>query len=313
MDIGLFLPMEPAGRSASQVYSDAIEIAQAAEELGFHSVWITSRHLSSEYASVPSPLVLLAAMAAKTHTVVLGTAVVSMPLEDPIRLGEDFATLDALAGGRARLGVGSGDDPPAFEAMGVEFATHKEVTSARVSKLIEILDSGTVGNLRLHPPVTNARDKLALGVQSVGGARWAASLRITLLQGRSEPGKPDPSPSQAEAAKAYREIYSEGRVITARNAWVGSLDDPELRAGISLYDAYLRNRGRDPLPEGLQAAAEKMNILTGEPEQLAERLVENVAAISPDELLITVDPGGLPAAEAEKRLEALGPHLRKHL
>lgn len=309
----MFLPMEPAGRSASQVYSDTIEIGQAAEELGFHSVWIASRHLSSEYASVPSPLVLLAAMAARTRQITLGTAVVSMPLEDPIRLAEDFATLDALAAGRSRLGMGSGDDPPAFEAMGAEFATHKELTSARVSELIEILDSGTVRDLKLHPAVREPRSKLALGVQSAGGAKWAASLGIGLLQGRAEPGKLDPSPSQAEAAKAYRDIYSEGRVITARNAWVGSLDDSELRTGMSRYDAYLRNRGRNPLPEGLHAAAEKMNILTGEPEQLAERLVENVSAISPDELLITVDPGGLPAPEVEKRLEALGPHLRQHL
>ena len=102
-------------------------------------------------------------------------------------------------------------------------------------------------------------------------------------------------------------------MITARNAWIGSLDDPELREGIARYDAYLRNRGRDPLPEGLPAAAEKMNILTGDPDELAERLMQNIAAISPDELLITVDPGGLPADEVMKRIELLGLHLRKHL
>jgi alkanesulfonate monooxygenase SsuD/methylene tetrahydromethanopterin reductase-like flavin-dependent oxidoreductase (luciferase family) len=313
MRLGLFLPLEPAGREPGEVYSGVIEIAQAAEDLGYDSIWVTSRHFSQDYASVPSPLVLLAAVAAKTQDIKLGTAVISMPLENPIRLAEDFATLDALSGERARLGLGSGDDPPAFEAMGVDFESHKKATSSRVAGLIEILENGSVGKLALHPRVSTPRTKLALGAQSAGGARWAGTLGINLLQGRAEPGRTDPGPSQAEAAAAFRDVHPKGSVITARNAWVGSLEDEDLNAGIARYNIYMKKRGRQPLPEGLQAAAEKMHILAGEPEDLAASLAEDVATIQPDELLIAVDPGGLPSDEIQKRIGLLGPHLRKHL
>ncbi|MBW3588025.1 MAG: LLM class flavin-dependent oxidoreductase [Actinobacteria bacterium] len=309
MDIGLFLPLEPAGRSPREVYSGVIDVAQAAEDLGLHSIWIASRHLSAEYASVPSPLVLLAAVASQTERIRLGTAVVSMPLESTFRLAEDFATLDAISRGRARLGVGSGDDPPAFEAMGVPFESHKEVTSQRVTELIGIFDSGNVGGMKLHPPISEGKSKLALGAQSVGGARWAGELGIGLLQGRAEPGNLDPTASQAAAAKPYREVHPEGRVVTSRNAWIGSLEDQELAEAIARYDGYLRARGRAPLPEGLAASAEKMHILTGEPEELATKLASDVASISPDELLVTVDPGGMEAGLIQKRLSELVPHL----
>src|SRR4051812_14190528 len=65
-----------------------------AEELGFDSVWVAQHHVGAECGHLPSPFVLLAAVAARTSRIRLGTAVVTLPLEDPVRTAEDAAVAD---------------------------------------------------------------------------------------------------------------------------------------------------------------------------------------------------------------------------
>ena len=305
MDIGVFFPVEPEHRNPSENLSMLVEMAARCENLGFASMWIASRHLSESYAAVASPLVVLAAAASVTQQLRLGTSIVTLPLEDPIRLSEDFATLDALSGGRARLGVGSGDDPPAFKAFGADFDQRQAETSARMTRLLEVLQGGDLGGVYLYPPVADAKTKVALGAQSARGAAWAASLGVGLLQGRSEPKSREPTATQARAAGAYREIHPAGRVITARNAWIGTSEDDLLSDALARYDAYLRSRGRPPLPASREEALSKMNVLCGTAEQIAVELPARVSPIAPDELLLTVDPGGLAESEISSRLEQL--------
>ncbi len=301
MDIGVFLPLEPLTRSVSEEYRGVVECAEACEGLGYHSLWIASRHFSPEYAAAPSPLLVLAAVAARTQRLELGTAVVSLPLENPIRLAEDFATLDALSQGRAHLGRGSGDDPEGFRNFGVEFSGRQQSNSELLPRLIELLD-GEAATPPLYPQVTGANSKIYLGAQSVRGADFAASLGVGLLQGRSEPRLDDPTQSQALAAKAYRLVYPQGRVVTARNAWIGKPDDSLLLDGLGRHSAYLVSRGRDRLPEDPSAALQKMHITCGTPEGLAAELTQCVTEVGSDELLITVDPGGLSVDDRLARL-----------
>lgn len=305
MDIGVFFPAEPEYRNPAENLSMLVEMAARCESLGFASMWIASRHLSESYAAVPSPLVLLASAAARTERIRLGTSIVTLPLEDPIRLSEDFATLDALSGGRARLGVGSGDDPPAFKAFSADFDQRQAETSARMTRLLEIMEGEDLGGLHLYPPLDNAKSKVALGAQSARGAAWAASLEVGLLQGRSEPKSREPTATQARAAAAYRDIHPSGRVITARNVWIGTSGDDLLVEALSRYDSYLRSRGRLQLPASLDEAVTKMNILFGTPEQIAAELPARLSPIDPDEVLLTVDPGGLSEKEISLRLEQL--------
>ncbi|MDQ4149518.1 MAG: LLM class flavin-dependent oxidoreductase [Actinomycetota bacterium] len=302
MDIGIFVAMEPHNRSAADDYAAFIDLAQASEELGYKSIWITSRHFSAAYAAAPSPLALFAAAAARTKTIVLGTAVVTLPLENPIRLAEDFATLDALSGGRVCLGLGSGDDEPAFRAMGIPFDKRAQMLSELLPKFLEMLSKGRVGEARLYPEVSDPLPKVALGAQSKGGAGWAGSLGIGLLQGRAEPKAWDPTESQAEAASAYRSAHPSGWICTARNAWIGTLEDPDLLEGLRRHDEYLKSRGREGLPHESGLAMAKLNIIAGEPDELSERLRSMMARIRPDELAISVDPGGLEAGDRLHRL-----------
>lgn len=306
MDIGVFIAAEPHERGPAEDLGELIDLAQAAEELGYRSLWTASRHFSQGYAAIPSPLVLFAAVAERTKTLEFGPSVVTLPMENPHRLAEDFAVLDAISGGRARLGVGSGDDPLGFEAMGIDFDERAGMLSSMLPGFLDLLQGGDAGaGLTLYPPITDALDKVALGAQSARGAAWAASLGIGLLQGRSEPNSVDPTVSQVRAAEAYRKVHPKGRIVTARNAWVGTPDDPELLEGLRRHDQFLRSRKRPGLPKDPKQAIRKMNIQTGTPEGLAADLRACVASIKPDELLITPDAGGLEATDRLKRLTAL--------
>ena len=101
-------------------------IAEAAEELGFHSVW-TTEHIVvgpegvNPYGRVYDSLVTLGWIAGWTERVGLGTSIVLVPLHNPFHLAKQVATLQELSGGRFTLGVGIGWHRDEYEFMGVEF------------------------------------------------------------------------------------------------------------------------------------------------------------------------------------------------
>src|SRR5215207_980605 len=112
------LPCAPT-QSASQRYRDTIDQAIVAESLGFESVWPVEQHFVAESSILPAPMLLLSAIAARTTTLRLGTAVTLLPLANPVRVAEEIATLDVLSDGRVECGVGRGMDPAHFAGLGV--------------------------------------------------------------------------------------------------------------------------------------------------------------------------------------------------
>jgi probable F420-dependent oxidoreductase len=100
--------------------------AEAAEGIGFDSVWTTEHIIVGPegvdpYGRVYDPLVTLGWIAGYTERVGLGTSIVLVPLHHPIHLAKEAATLQELSGGRFRLGVGMGWHEDEFRFMGVEF------------------------------------------------------------------------------------------------------------------------------------------------------------------------------------------------
>ena len=101
---------------------DANEItrqAVIAESLGYHSFWLPESHFAGQ-RSLPSPMMLLAAVAAATRRIRLGSTSYLLPIRHPLHAAEEVAVLDCLSGGRVILGVGRGVQDTMFEAFSVD-------------------------------------------------------------------------------------------------------------------------------------------------------------------------------------------------
>jgi probable F420-dependent oxidoreductase len=117
--IGLFTGQIPAwsDRTFAQEYREVLDLVRLAETIGFDSAWVSEHHGSSD-GYLPSLLPMLAAFAAATDRIKLGTGVVLTPFHDPIRLAEDAAVVDQLSGGRLILGLGLGWRDEEFRMFG---------------------------------------------------------------------------------------------------------------------------------------------------------------------------------------------------
>ena len=128
--LGFFTRLLDQG-SAQTRYRLAAEQIRHAERLGFDSAWIAQHHFHEQEGGLPSPLVFLAHVAAQTDRIRLGTAIITLPMENPLRVAEDAAVLDLLTDGRLEVGFGSGGTPTSFlpfgltsEQRGAVFADH---------------------------------------------------------------------------------------------------------------------------------------------------------------------------------------------
>ncbi len=107
----------PGVVSFESLYDASLEQIRWAETLGFDSVWLTEHHFCAD-GYTPSPLVIAAAIGARTRRMRIGTNLMLLPLADPVRLAEDAATLSILTGGRFDLGVGLGYRQLEFDYFG---------------------------------------------------------------------------------------------------------------------------------------------------------------------------------------------------
>jgi alkanesulfonate monooxygenase SsuD/methylene tetrahydromethanopterin reductase-like flavin-dependent oxidoreductase (luciferase family) len=124
----------------SPLYAEALELAARAEAVGLDSVWVSEHHFVDD-GHLPSLLVLLAAMAARTSRVTLGTALLLAPLHDPLRIVEDAAVVDQLSGGRLVLGLGLGWRDEEFEAFGVPIGERVK----RLTAFVEVARTAWAG------------------------------------------------------------------------------------------------------------------------------------------------------------------------
>ena len=140
--IGLFTGqvMPGSDRTFATEYREVLEMVRLAETLGFDSAWISEHHGAGD-GYLPSLMPMLAAMAAVTERVRLGTGVLLTPFHDPLRLAEDAAFVDQLSGGRLILGLGLGWREEEFRMFGQQ--PNERVR--RTTEVVEILRKAWTG------------------------------------------------------------------------------------------------------------------------------------------------------------------------
>lgn len=132
--VGLFTGQIPAssGRGFHREYRDYLDLVRLVEAEGLDSAWVSEHHFAAD-GYLPSLLCMLAAFAAVTERIELGTGVVLAPFHDPLRLAEDFAVVDQLSGGRVLCGLGIGWRDEEFREFGID-------VSSRARRLVEITE-----------------------------------------------------------------------------------------------------------------------------------------------------------------------------
>jgi alkanesulfonate monooxygenase SsuD/methylene tetrahydromethanopterin reductase-like flavin-dependent oxidoreductase (luciferase family) len=123
------------GTKAHELYDNAVEQVKAAEAAGFETAWFAEHHFSN-YCVCPSPLMMLARLAGETKHIKLGSAVVVVPLYQPVRLISEIGMVDALTHGRLVLGIGSGYQPYEFERFGEDLKN----SVAKLTEFMEMLE-----------------------------------------------------------------------------------------------------------------------------------------------------------------------------
>ncbi|MBI2217272.1 MAG: LLM class flavin-dependent oxidoreductase [Candidatus Rokubacteria bacterium] len=163
---------------------EMLEQVRLAGDLGFDSVWMVHHYLIEFQAFQPLPM--LARMAAEAGSMELGTAIYVLPLQPPVEVAENFATLDAITGGRLIFGVAQGYREVEFEAMGVprrERAARFEEGLQLITKLWtepEVTFKGRFyqvdkASLAMQP-TRKPRPPIWIGATADGGIERAAGL-----------------------------------------------------------------------------------------------------------------------------------------
>ena len=135
MNFGAFLLMpSPRALPHAEIYARGLEIAQAAEDMGYDGVWLAEHHFSN-YGYLSQPLIMATHLAAKTKRIRIGTAVVVLPLHNPLMVAEEAATIDLLSEGRFDLGLGRGYQQYEFQRLGFDLKDSR----SRWEEAIEIV------------------------------------------------------------------------------------------------------------------------------------------------------------------------------
>ena len=144
-----------SGHTAAERVQDAIRYARLADRLGL-DVFALGEHHAPEFA-VPSPAVVLAAIAARTEHIRLTSGVTVLPVLDPVRVYEDFAQLDLISSGRAELTVGRSAFTEPFALFGERLEDYDALFAEKLGLLLQLRDQDRITwSGRFRPPLHDA-------------------------------------------------------------------------------------------------------------------------------------------------------------
>jgi alkanesulfonate monooxygenase SsuD/methylene tetrahydromethanopterin reductase-like flavin-dependent oxidoreductase (luciferase family) len=292
LTIGLFDEADPR-----RGHESTLEIIGLGEQLGFDSAWVRHRHLQH---GISSPIAVLAAASQRTSRIELGTAVIPLGWENPLRLAEDLATVDLLSGGRLNPGVSVG--APAHygqvrHALYPDTADSEDFGYDRVRRLLGFVRgepvtdfSGSEGfevySDRVQPHSPGLGNRMWYGGGSLESARWAGEHGMNLLTSSvvKAQEQTDFAEIQLSHITAFRAHHPDGDRARVSQGLVVIPTDSATAAQRDKYQEYARQRTpRTAAPQGparLMFAPD----LVGPAADIAERLAAHAAFREVDEV-----------------------------
>ncbi|PON16640.1 LLM class flavin-dependent oxidoreductase [Candidatus Entotheonella serta] len=283
-----------------RIYSEALKLFEVAAALGFDSGWVAQHHFTKSAGYLPSPLPFLAAVAERTQRIRLGTSIVVLPLETPLRVAEDAAVVDLLSDGRLELGVGSGASPLEFLPFDVDIATRHERTTEGLELIKRALRGEVWGDAgqQLQPPAPTLTERIWLSGLSPIGATYAASHEAGLLLSRAAWGYEEPTDQvQLPVAQTYREAWGDQvaspRIGLSRGFYIAADKSAALRemqADLTPAIGGMVKQGRMAPGLSLETYCERFHIAYGHPEEVTASLQADQVFSHATELILQLDP-----------------------
>jgi alkanesulfonate monooxygenase SsuD/methylene tetrahydromethanopterin reductase-like flavin-dependent oxidoreductase (luciferase family) len=292
LTIGLFDGADPRPGHES-----TLEIIQLGEQLGFDSAWVRHRHL--QYG-ISSPVAFLAAATQRTSRIELGTEVIPLGWENPLRLAEDLATVDILSGGRLNPGLSVGP-PMHYDDVKHELypvsADIEDFSYGRVERLLRLVRGEPVTNFsgtegfevfsdRVQPHSPGLANRMWYGGASLRSAQWAGANGMNFLTSsvvKAEESE-DFAAIQLSHVRAFRAHHPDG---DAARVSQGLVVIPTDTASAEQREKYLQYAAtRTPRTASPQGPARMMfaRDLVGTSDEIAEHLQSDPAFREIDEV-----------------------------
>lgn len=295
------------GRSLTAADSmlQAIDLAQAMDEIGVDGTYFRVHHFARQQSS---PMPLLAAIAARTQRIEVGTGVIDMRYENPLYLAEEAASVDLISGGRLALGVsrgspeavvrgyeafgyiGSADDPRGSDIARDHFATflHAIEGAGMAERDATSPFGGGTGVQRVEPHSPGLRSRIWWGAGTRDTAEWAGRAGVNLMSSTlltEDRGLPFDE-LQAQQIDAFRAAWREAghsgepRVSVSRSIF------PLTTAEDELYFGGRQDGDQVGIIDGLRSTFGRT--YAAAPDVLLEQLLEDAAIRSADTLMLTI-------------------------
>ena len=325
VEIGVFTFADTReGESAEQRLREVVEEAELADEVGL-DVFGVGEHHRPDF-TVSTPAVVLSAIAARTERIRLTSAVTVLSSDDPIRVFQEFATLDLLSDGRAEIMVGRGSFIESFPLFGYDLRDYDALFAEKLERLLAIRETGsTPDGHGVYP--RPLQDPLPVWV-AVGGTPESAvragmlglPMALAIIGGLPERFAPFAELHRRGAAEAGREpprlsINSHGYIAGSREQ---ALDEsfPYVSAAMNRIG---QERGWSPMRRGDYDTAATLRgaNFVGTPEDVVDKIVFQHEIFGHDRFLLQFTIGGIPHEGILRSIELLGrevvPAVRERL
>lgn len=325
MEIGIYTFADVApGGSHPQRLRELVAEMELADQVGL-DVFGLGEHHRPDYA-VSAPAVALAAGAARTKNIRLSSAVTVLSSDDPVRVFQQYATLDGISNGRAEIMAGRGSFIESFPLFGYDLADYDALFAEKLDLLLKLRDNETVswpGELRpsLHNVTLYPRphqQKLPVWI-AVGGTPQsvvrAASLGLPMALAiiGGDPRR------FAPYFDLYREAWSrsnrkpeEVKLSLNMHGFVGDTTEAAKEMFYEPHQAVMNRIGaeRGWPPSGRReyeaACGPSGHLIIGDPDRVADRIIELHRIFRNDRILIQMAIGAVPHAQLMRAIELLG-------